>query len=126
MQLAYDHLSKYSGLELLEATAKMTVIAQTRLCKMAADLQSGDLEWGDYSDATSKRSIQRMTNAAAIPDISVVMKAGGEDNEEKVHLGVPYIDSELKETIFVGVLLGSLFCFTCGFFVWCNRRLARS
>ena len=41
---------------------------------MAADLQSGDLNWSEYSEKTSKFMLKKLTTSAKIPSISKVME----------------------------------------------------
>lgn len=121
-QLAYDNLFKYSGLDLLEATARLTHVAQTKLCPMAVDLWKGDLDWAEYQDDTSLHNLKKMTEAARIPNVAVVMDQSHDDHGEEAHLNIPYLNAEVGESMFVGILMGVLFFATCVFFTCCSGK----
>jgi len=128
-QLTYDSLSKYKkGIDILDAMARLTYIAQTEICAMAAGLEAGDVDWIDFQDETSRHNLQKMANAASIPDVAVVMSEGLEQREdverENLRLDIPYVNTELKETAFIGILIGIVFITSCILFGCCCRKRA--
>ena len=103
--MAYDTLSKFSkGIDVLDALARLTYISQTKLCGLAAGLEAGDVDWTDFEEETSRHNLQKMADAASIPDVALVMRAGLEshedpEREENLHLGIPYVNTEREETL---------------------------
>eukprot|EP00210_Caulerpa_lentillifera_P001108 g1069.t1 len=63
----------YDKLNLLEQVSKVTKVAQTKLCQMAAELAQGTLSPSDYDFETTYHSIQELVSAVEIPNIETVL-----------------------------------------------------
>lgn len=124
--MAYSRLSKYSGVQLLEATARLTHSSQTELCLMAAELRAGAMDWTLYQDRTSKRKLRKMTQRANIPDIVSIMSQEPDEKDNDTKLNIPFLDSHKKEVAFIGGLMGIVVISACVFFAWRARCSQRS